>query len=128
MSSTTENLKKISIQLLVNDYPLLMEGMIDAQAAKTLKQLYIEQVVDNDGSVEAFGEMIKKEHPEIIAELDKIRDKFIREYLRENSMEEGFIGPFRIETDFDGFTFQDRVDGDYELGYDFTDVSEYIED
>lgn len=128
LEATPGALKSISVTLFVNGEDLQMTGKIDAEIAKTLKQLYTEQVIDQEGSVEDFNQMIKNEHPEIIAELDKLRDKFIREYINKNSMEEGYIGPFLMESEFDGENISEYTSGSNKLDYDFTDVSEYIED
>lgn len=123
-----ETLKQISIMLLVNGEQLDLSGKIDAQAAKTLKQLYIDQVIDQEGSVEEFGQMILKDHPEIIAELDKLRDKFIVDYIRNESLIEGCKGPFIMEEEYDGERFFEYISDRNVIEYDFTDISEYIED
>lgn len=126
--ATPDALKQLSITLLVNGEQLDLSGKIDAQAAKTLKQLYIDQVIDKEGSVEEFGQMILKDHPEIIAELDKLRDKFIVEYIRNESLIEGCKGPFIMEEEYDGERFFEYLSDRNVIEYDFVDISEYIED
>lgn len=126
--ATPDALKQISIMLLVNGDQLVISGKIDAQAAKILKQLYIDQVIDKEGSVEEFGQMTKTNHPEIIAELDKLRDKFIVEYIRNESLIEGCKGPFIMEEEHDGERFFEYISDRNVIEYDFTDLSEYIED